>query len=251
MIDPAALSREIAAEAGADVDIAVDALRYFLLREIPFGADGDFNKAALIHRFNADLANDYGNLLNRALPIVERQLGGRIPARGPEQGGDAALRELTAAVASAIEPAIDRLDFRSALEEIWKILSAGNNTLTKRRRGGCSKRRQQRGSTILYNTLEAVRVATVLLSPWLPTAAARVWDQLGISAPLAAQRLPDAARWGGLPKGPRCAPERRSFRESRPGPPGGISRGARAVRRVSARPPRRQPPARRPGEART
>ncbi len=207
ILDPAALSREVAAEAGADVDIAVDAVRYFLLREIPFGANGDFSKAALIHRFNADLANDYGNLLNRALPIVERQLGGRIPARGPEEGGDAALRELAAAVAAAIEPAIDRLDFRGALEEIWKILSAGNKYFDEEAPWRVFQAGHvQRGGTILYNTLEAVRVATVLLSPWLPTAAARVWEQLGIDAPLAAQRLPDAARWGGLPEGTRVRP---------------------------------------------
>ena len=85
VIDPAALAREIAAEAGVDVPIAVDALRYFLLREIPFGADGDFNKVALVHRFNADLANDYGNLLNRTIPQVERHFGGAVPAAGPRR----------------------------------------------------------------------------------------------------------------------------------------------------------------------
>lgn len=226
VIDPAALSREIAEESGAEFGVAVDALRYFLLREIPFGADGDFSKPALIHRFNADLANDYGNLLNRSLPILERHFEGRVPPRGPEEGGDAALREVAAAVATAVEPAIDRLDFRNALEEIWRILSAGNKYLDEEAPWrSIQAGRLDRAGTVLYNTLEAVRVATVLLSPWLPTAAARAWEQLGLDAPLSSQRLPDAVRWGGLPVGTRTRPGRPIFPriETRPAPG---SRGA-------------------------
>jgi methionyl-tRNA synthetase len=207
VIDPAGLSREIAAESGAEVDVAVDALRYFLLREIPFGADGDFNKPALIHRFNADLANDYGNLLNRTLALVNRHFGGQVPARGAEEGGDALLRRTAAEVCAALEPYIDRLDFRGALVEIWKILSSANKYLDEEapwrwvREG-----RSERAGTILYNVLEAVRVASILLSPWLVTATERAWEQLGLSEPLEKQRLSDAARWGGLPSGSRVRP---------------------------------------------
>jgi len=91
VLDPYALGQEIAAESGAEVGVAVDAIRYFLLREIPFGSDGDFSKAALIHRFNADLANDYGNLLSRALPLVVHDYVVELPrllallAREPER----------------------------------------------------------------------------------------------------------------------------------------------------------------------
>ncbi len=212
VLDPAALSREIAAESGAELGVAVDALRYFLLREIPFGADGDFSKTALIHRFNADLANDYGNLLNRALPLVERHFGGTLPPRGPEEGGDAALRATAAAAAGAVEAFIDRLDFRGALEAIWRILSAGNKYLDEEAPWrAVADGRADRAGTILYNTLEAVRVTSILLSPWLPTASARVWEQLGIPAALSAQRLEDAARWGGLPPGTRVRPGRPIF----------------------------------------
>src|SRR6267143_351339 len=98
VIDPAALSREVASESGAEVGVAVDALRYFLLREIPFGTDGDFNKPALLHRFNADLANDYGNLLNRTLPQIARQFGGQVPAPGPGAGKDGALQQVAGEV---------------------------------------------------------------------------------------------------------------------------------------------------------
>jgi len=231
VIDPVALSREIAAESGAEFDVAVDALRYFLLREIPFGADGDFSKQALIHRFNADLANDYGNLLNRTLPILERYFEGRVPPRGPEERGDAMLRDTAAAAVAAVEPAIDRLDFRSALEGIWRILSAGNKYLDEEAPWRLLQAgRVDRAGTVLYNTLEAVRVATVLLSPWLPTATARVWTQLGLEASPSSLRLPDAALWGALPEGTRVRPGRPIFPRIEPGPSEAASRGRGAAR---------------------
>lgn len=203
VIDPAALSREIAAEAGADLGVAVDALRYFLLREIPFGADGDFNKPALVQRFNADLANDYGNLLNRTLPQIERHFGGQVPARGPEQAGDAALRDTALAATAGLEALIDRLDFKGALEEIWHILSVANKYIDEEAPWQGVKTNRERAGTALYNTLEALRITTILLSPWLPTATAKIWEQLGLSTPLANQRLDAAKQWGVLPPGTR------------------------------------------------
>lgn len=207
VIDPEGLTREIATESGADLDVAVDALRYFLLREIPFGADGDFNKPALIHRFNADLANDYGNLLNRTLALVNRHFDAQVPVRGVEEGGDAQLRQTAGQVAGALERYIDQLDFRGALQQIWRILTFANKYLDEEAPWrGLREGKPERAGTILYNTLEAVRVASILLSPWLVTAAARAWEQLGISAPLSAQRLADAAEWGGLAPGARVRP---------------------------------------------
>jgi methionyl-tRNA synthetase len=206
VIDPAALTREIAAESGAELGVAIDALRYFLLREIPFGADGDFNKPALVHRFNADLANDYGNLLNRTLALVNRHFQGQVPARGPEESGDVPLRETALGVAASVEGCIDRLDFRGALDEIWRILGAANKYLDEEAPWRSLHQEPGRAGTILYNTLEALRIATILLSPWLVTATGRVWEQLGIEASLGAQRLTDAQRWGGLPAGAKVRP---------------------------------------------
>ncbi len=207
ILDPAALSREIAAESGAEVDVAVDALRYFLLREIPFGADGDFNKPALVGRFNADLANDFGNLLNRTLPLVARDFAGRLPAPGPDEGTDAALRALAQATPDAVFEHIERLNFNQALAEVWRLLGAANKYIDEEAPWTAIKQgRADRAGTILYNTLEALRIATILLSPVLPTATRRVWEQLGIPAPLEAQRLDDARRWGGLPEGLQVRP---------------------------------------------
>lgn len=207
ILDPEALSREIASESGAELGVAVDALRYFLLREIPFGADGDFSKPALVGRFNADLANDFGNLLNRTLPLVARDFGGRLPAPGPDEGTDAALKRLAQSVAGAVFDHIGRLNFNQALAEVWRLLGAANKYIDEEAPWSAVKRgRADRAGTILYNTLEALRIATILLSPVLPTATQRVWEQLGVPHPLGAQRLDDARRWGGLPAGLRVNP---------------------------------------------
>lgn len=205
VIDPAALAREIAGEAGVDTAIAVDAIRYFLLREIPFGSDGDFNKPGLVHRFNADLANDYGNLLNRTLPQVERHFDGVVPSPDPTAGGVGGLRQTAAEVVDSLDDAISRLDFTRALGEIWRLLGAANKYLDEEAPWRTVKTDRRRAGTALANTVEALRVATIALSPWLPTAAQRVWDQLGIPTPLGVQRLEDARR-GPFPPGTRVRP---------------------------------------------
>lgn len=229
VIDPAALAQEIAAEAGTDVPIAVDALRYFLLREIPFGADGDFNKPALVHRFNADLANDYGNLLSRTVPQIERHFGGQVPLPGPARGNDGLLRETALSVAGTLDALITRLDFARALDGIWRLLGVTNKYLDEEAPWRTVKTDRERAGTALYNTLEAVRIATILLSPWLPTATQRAWEQLGIGAPLKDQRLGDAQKWGAFPPGTRVRPgapifpriESKPVAVSSPAPTGG------------------------------
>jgi methionyl-tRNA synthetase len=206
VIDPVEVARELAARSGGAHDVCVDAVRYFLLRDVPFGEDGDFSRAALVARFNADLANDYGNLLNRTLPLVTREFGGRLPARGPEEGGDAALRALGEATAAAVLAQVDRLNFSGALVDLWRLLGAANKYIDEEAPWTALRRSRERAGTILYNTLEALRVATILLAPVLPVAAARVWEQLGAPGPLDGQRLADAARWGGLPVGGEVRP---------------------------------------------
>jgi len=205
VIEPDALAGELAAASGADLAVCVDAIRYFLLREIPFGEDGDFSRAALIHRFNADLANDYGNLLNRTLPQLERHFGGVIPGPAAATAADGALRETARAAVDEVERLVERLDFSRALAEIWKLLGVANKYLDEAAPWRVVKTDRERAGTVLANTLEAVRVATILLSPWLPTATARVWEQLGTSTPLSAQRLQDARR-APLASGTRVRP---------------------------------------------
>ncbi len=243
ILDPVAVARELAEASGADTDVAVDALRYFLLREVPFGADGDFNRPALIGRFNADLANDYGNLLNRTLPLVTRYFEGVLPAPGTAEGGDEALRTLARSVVDAVLEHIGGLRFSQALSEIWRLLGAANKYLDSEAPWTAVKQgRRDRAGTILYNTLETLRVVTILVSPVLPTAAGRVWDQLGVEAPLADQRLDDARRWGGLRAGLRVLPATPIFPriETKPQPaaqpaePGGARQEKSATTEVAA-----------------
>ncbi len=204
-VDPGQVVQELARVSGAALPICVDAVRYFLLREIPFGDDGNFSRRALIHRFNADLANDYGNLLNRTLPLVERHFNGEVPPCGSEEGGDRALRETAADVQATVTQAVDRVDVTRALSEIWRLLGAANKYIDDEAPWQTIRVRRERAGTVLYNTLEVVRVATILLSPVLPVATEQVWEQLGIAVPLSGQRLQDAG-WGGLRGGTKVHP---------------------------------------------
>jgi len=205
-IDPIGEITRLAEESGAEWDVAADAFRYTLLREVPFGQDGDYSHGALVHRFNADLANDFGNLLNRTLPIVERHFGGQIPAPGAPEGPDGALRKAAEEVPKAAGQRIGTFDFTRGLAEIWRFLGVANKYIDEAAPWSALKAgTTPRAGAILYNTLEALRIATILLTPVLPSATQRVWEQLGIAAPLAAQRLADA-RWGGLTAGARIRP---------------------------------------------
>ncbi|MDR7481552.1 MAG: methionine--tRNA ligase [Armatimonadota bacterium] len=207
VVDPGEAVRALAARAGTEAAVAVDALRYFLLREIPFGEDGDFNRAGLVQRFNADLANDYGNLLHRTLSLVARDFQGRVPAPGAEEGGDRALRTLARAVAEALPEHVARVNLSQALAEVWRLLGAANKYLDDEAPWSVrAQGRPERAGAILYNTLEAVRIATILLHPVLPVATQRIWRQLGVAAPLEGQRLDDTRRWGGLEAGQPVAP---------------------------------------------
>lgn len=225
VVDPMAVARELAQRSGAELDVCVDAVRYFLLREVPFGQDGDFSRAQLVARFNADLANDYGNLLNRTLPLVERYFDGRLPEPGPEEGGDRELREQALGTVDAVWECIERCDFQRALLSIWQLLGAANRYLDREAPWTLHRVGQRdRAGTVLTNTLEALRVATVLLEPVLPTATLKVWSQLGYpefeerARELRARGEPyrgtgllldDARRWRWLRPGTRV----------RPGPP--------------------------------
>jgi len=203
-IDPIAEITRLADASGAQWEVAADAFRYALLREVPFGQDGDYSHAALVHRFNADLANDFGNLLNRTLPLVARHFDGLIPAPGAPEGSDGALLKAAEEVPETAGARIGTFEFTRGLAEIWRLLGVANKYIDEAAPWSALKAgNRARAGAILYNTLEALRIATILLTPVLPAATQRVWDQLGIPAPLSAQRVPDASRWGGLPAGAR------------------------------------------------
>ncbi len=187
--------------------LGADALRYYLLRDVPFGQDGNFSHDALITRYNADLANDLGNLASRTLAMIDRYFGGEVPP--PESAGRREAAVAAAAV-GAIEPVTecyDRFEFHRALESVWGLLSRVNKYLVEAQPWALAENAEKRGelAAILYTAAEALRIAVALVHPVLPQATEKIWRQLGQFTPLGEKQL-DALQWGELRPGTRVGP---------------------------------------------
>jgi methionyl-tRNA synthetase len=185
-----------------------DALRYFLLREIPFGQDGNFSFDALVQRYNGDLANGYGNLVSRVVNMVHKYFEGVTPEAGAETPAESSLRENAGNAMAAFGLAFDELNFSEALKALWALIAETDGYLTA---NAPWKKPAERSDAdhaalqarVLSTAAEAIRVITALAYPIVPDAAAKVWRQLGQGA------LADAAKmgflknlaWGGLKAG--------------------------------------------------
>ena len=184
--------------------LGVDALRYFLLREIVFGQDGNFSRDALIARYNSDLANGLGNLASRTLTMIEKSCEGCIPEPDGETPAEKALaEEAQAAIAEALKH-YDAFAFSRALEAIWALIAAADKYLTSQHPWalGNSPDEQKRRGTILWTSAEVLRIACLLAHPVLPESTAKVWMTLGQGGTPGTQEL-DALRWGQLVPGTR------------------------------------------------
>ncbi|MGA9062444.1 MAG: methionine--tRNA ligase [Terracidiphilus sp.] len=188
--------------------LGADALRYFLLREIPFGQDGNFSFDALVQRYNGDLANGYGNLVSRVVNMVHKYFGGLVPEVGAETQAEAALRGNAEAAIAAFGPAFDELNFSEALKTLWLLVAETDGYLTANapwkkpaERSDADHAKLQ--ARVLGTAAEAIRVITALAYPIVPDAAAKVWAQLGLGEIADAAKkafLKDLA-WGGLKAG--------------------------------------------------
>jgi methionyl-tRNA synthetase len=188
--------------------LGADALRYFLLREIPFGQDGSFSFDALVQRYNGDLANGYGNLVSRVVNMMHKYFGGVMPEAGAETAAEAALRAGAARAIENFGPAFDELNFSEALKGLWTLVAETDGYLTanapwKRPEGRSEADHAALQARVLATAAESIRVMTALVYPILPEAAAKVWRQLGLGEIADAAKksfLTDVA-WGGLKAG--------------------------------------------------
>ena len=183
-------------------------MRYFLLREIPFGQDGNFSFDALVQRYNGDLANGYGNLVSRVVNMVHKYFGGVTPEAGAGTQAEVALRANAEAAIAAFGPAFDELDFSEALKSLWALVAETDGYLTANAPWKKPAERSDEDHTklqarVLGTAAEAIRVITALAYPIVPDAAAKVWEQLGLGelADAAKQGFLKNLAWGGLKAG--------------------------------------------------
>ncbi len=161
----------------------VDAIRYFLLRDIPFGNDGNFSNEALINRINTDLANDLGNLLSRTVAMTEKYFGGTLPAVRAEGPFDGELKALALGLREKVDAAVDELQLPTALTEIFRLVQRANKYIDETAPWVLAKSEENlpRLAEVLYNLCESLRFVTVLLAPFLPATAPKMAAQLGLS----------------------------------------------------------------------
>ena len=163
-------------------EYGLDQVRYFLMREVPFGRDGDFSKAAIVHRVNGDLANDFGNLAQRSLSIIAKNCGGEMPSPGPFIEDDTRLLRKVDGVLGDMRARFDRQEFHLGIAAIWDAVSDANSYFAAQEPWALKKTDPERMATVLYVTAEAIRGLAILAQPVMPDSCGRMLDQLGVAA---------------------------------------------------------------------
>jgi methionyl-tRNA synthetase len=185
-------------------EFGTDAFRYFLLREVPFGQDGDFSLVGMITRINSDLANGLGNLLSRTLTLIERTHAGLVPAPGKGGPAEQELEQATTSLLNEVLPRhLEQLEFNRALEAIWHVVQLANQYVDKTAPWTLAKNESaaEQLRTVLYTMAEVLRCLSLATYPVMPKSAQSIYAQLGISADFTSPVLKNKVDWGGLKPG--------------------------------------------------
>ena len=163
---------------------SVDAIRYHILREMALGADSAFSNEIMINRINSDLANGFGNLVSRTVAMVDKYFGGTLPTERESADLDDEFKSVVTGLRSAVDGYIDETKIKQALEEIFKVVDRANKYIdeTEPWKLGKDDAMKPRLAAVLYNLLEAIRITSALLAPFMPTTMPKVWEQIGAAA---------------------------------------------------------------------
>ncbi|MGI5825037.1 MAG: methionine--tRNA ligase [Bacillota bacterium] len=179
----------------------VDAIRFFLLREMAYGMDAVYSEEALVNRINIDLANDYGNLISRTTSMIQKFIGGEISAPSEATEFDADLIALAEATPANMAKFMDKVDAANAIGEVWKLVSKANKYIDDCAPWALNKAGETaKLQTVLYNLAEVIRFITILISPVMPNTPEKVWEQMGLIGHENVKTW-DSLKWGGFPAG--------------------------------------------------
>lgn len=184
----------------------VDAYRYYFLRDVQFGTDGSISMEAMVQRYNGDLANDWGNLCSRLFNMVGKYFDGQVPAAedaDADNEADAPLKRIAAELPEAFSERMAALDYAGALEAAWELIKATNRYIEDSAPWNLAKSEETmpRLGTVLYNALEAVRIAALYTAPVMPFTSIEVWKRMGLDNVFSVTDIDAEAQWGRLPQG--------------------------------------------------